>query len=81
MFGIVGYLSNLRFQWFEPVLKVFIERHGKDIPVAKVSELLDNKLQAMNKPTVEYEYKLKAVIVMRASISEILYVLNHIETR
>ena len=81
MFSAVGYLSNLRFQWFEPVLKVFIERHGKDIPVAKVADYLDNKLQALNKPEVEYEYKLKAVTVMRASISEILYVLNHVETR
>jgi len=60
-----------------------MEKYGKKIPLPEVGEYLNKKLSIVNSEIVvtRAEYKVKSTSVVKASISEILFVLNRPETR
>ncbi len=60
-----------------------MEKYGKKMPLPQVGEYLNQKLSILNNEIVitQPEYKLKASTVIKASISEILFVINRTESR
>jgi len=74
---------NRQYGWMKPIYRKIMEKYGKQIPLPQVGEYLNKKLSIVNSENVitQAEYKVKATSVIKASISEILFVLNHSETR
>jgi len=60
-----------------------MEKYGKKMPLPQVGEYLNKKLSIVNNENVitQPEYKLKASTVIKASIGEILFVINRTESR
>jgi len=81
--SISGFLLNRQYGWITPIYRKLMEKYGKKIPLPEVGEYLNKKLSIVNSEIVvtRAEYKVKATSVIKASISEILFVLNRPETR